>query len=50
MKVAIELEIMPMGDFIQAMFAWIGPAIGIAIAGSIAFLFLKACLKWVKIL
>jgi hypothetical protein len=49
-QVAIELVIVPVGDFIQMIFEWIGPVIGIAIAGSIAFLFLKACLKWIKIL
>jgi hypothetical protein len=50
MTVAIELAIVPLAELIQDFFGLVGPVLGIAIAGSIAFLFLRTSLRWFKIL
>lgn len=50
MNVAIELQMVPLADLIQSTFELVGPVIGVAVGGSIAFLFLRASLKWMNIL
>ncbi len=50
MTVAIELTIIPLSDILQGFFELAGPVMGYAMAGSIAFLFLRAMLKWMHIL
>lgn len=50
MTVAIELTLYPLADFLQGMFDLVLPAIGYAMGGSIAFLCVRAGLKWMDIL
>jgi hypothetical protein len=48
MAVAIELTLYPLADFLQGIFDLALPAIGCAMGGSIAFLCVRASLKWMK--
>lgn len=50
MAVAIELTLYPLSDVLQAFFDLAGPVMGYALGGSIAFLCLRAGLKWMKII
>ena len=50
MTVAIELTLYPLADLLQGIFNLVLPAIGYAMGGSIAFLFLRAAAKWMDIL
>lgn len=50
MAVAIELTLYPLSEVLQGVFALAGPVMGYAMAGSIAYLFLRASLKWMNLL
>lgn len=50
MTVAIELTVYPLSEVLQAFFSLAGPVMGYAMAGSIAYLFLRASLKWMNLL
>lgn len=50
MTVAIELTLYPLSEVIQAFLNLVAPVLGLAMGGSIAYLFLRASLKWMDIL
>lgn len=43
---AIDFSYISLGELIQSFFGLVGPVLGLAIAGSIAYLFLRASVKW----